>query len=191
MLAMLFFALVLGSSVHSSFSAISMWHSRLSHPSLRIFLKFLSILHFSYPEEHLCFFSCTSCNINKSHKIPFSKSSITSSSPLDIIFSMFGPHPFYLLMVLTTMLHYTKYIWFYPLRRKSDVHSTFVAFKQLVENYFTTTIITLYIDNEGEFLVVRSFLVTRPSHLLVAFSITIYLINKMPKDGLSLPWFIF
>ena len=44
---------------------------------------------------------------------------------------------------------YTKYICLYPLRRKSDVHSTFVAFKRLVEKYFTTTIKTLYIDYEG------------------------------------------
>ena len=53
-----------------------------------------------------------------------------------------------------------KYIWPYPLRRKSDVHSIFVPFKQLIENYFTTTIKTLYTDNGGEYLALRSFLAT-------------------------------
>ena len=43
--------------------------------------KFLSVLSISFLEEHLCSFSCNSCNINKSHRLPFAKSSITSSSP--------------------------------------------------------------------------------------------------------------
>ena len=78
------FTLVLSSSIRSSFS---MWYSCLGHPSLHIFLKFLSVLNISFPEEHLCSFSCNFCHINKSHKLPFAKSSITSSSPSDIIFS--------------------------------------------------------------------------------------------------------
>ena len=57
--------------------------------------------------------------------------------------------------------HFTKYIRLNPLRHKSDIHSTFVTFKKLVENYFTTTIKTLYyIDNGGELLVLWSFLAT-------------------------------
>ena len=81
-----------------------MWYSRLGHPSLHIFRKFLSVLNISFPEEHLCSFSYNSCNINKSHKLPFAKSSITSSSPLDIIFSNVWTSPIYLLMVFTTLL---------------------------------------------------------------------------------------
>ena len=92
-------------------------------------------------------------------------------------FLMFGPPTFLLLMVFTTMFfffyRYTNYIWLHPLRRKSDVHSTFVSFKQLVENYFTIVIKTLYTDNGGEFLALRSFLVahdithlTAPPHTL-------------------------
>ena len=141
---------------------------------------------------------------------------------------MFEPHSFHLQMVFTIMLFLlinTKYIWLYLLRRKSDVHSTFVAFKQLVENYFTTTIKTLYINNGGEFLTLRSFLATHgithlttPPHTLehngyserrhrhivetgltllhqasisltfwsYAFAMAVYLINRMPKVGLSL-----
>ena len=137
-----------------------MWHNRLGHPFLHIFRKFLSVLHISFPMDHLCSFSFTSCNINKSHKLPFSKSSITSSSPLDVIFSDVWTSPisssdgfnYYIIFVD----HYTKYILLYLLRQKSDVHSTFFAFKQVVENYFTTTIKTLYIDNGGEFLALYS-----------------------------------
>ena len=81
------FALVLSSSVRSSFSIISMWHSRLGHPSLHIFRKFMSILNISFPSDHLCSFSCTSCNINKNYSLPFAQSSVTFSSPFDVIFS--------------------------------------------------------------------------------------------------------
>ena len=145
-------------------SAIFMWHNRLSHPSLPIFRKFLSVLSISFPEGHACSFSCKSCNINKSHKLPIAKSKITSSSPLDVIFfdvwtslvSSFYSFHYYVIFVD----HYTKYIWLYPIRRKLDVHSTFIAFKQLVENYFTTTIKTLYTDNGDEFLALWSFLAT-------------------------------
>ena len=77
--------LSLSSSVWSSFSAISMWHSHLGHPSSYIFRKFPGVLNIPFPDDHLCSFSCTFCNINKSHKLPFAKSSITSSS-LGVIF---------------------------------------------------------------------------------------------------------
>ena len=110
------------------------------------------------------FLLCSSCNINKSHKLPFSKSSIIFSSPLDVIFSNLLTLPvsssngfhYYVNFVD----HFTKYIWFYLLHRKSDVHSTFATFKQLFENYFTTTIKSLYTNNGGEFLALQSFLAT-------------------------------
>ena len=115
-------ALALSSLARSSLAAISMWHNRLDHPSFAIFQKFLSVLNIYFPEEHLCSFSCNSCNINKSHKLRFSKSSITSFSPLDVIFSDVWTSPvsfydgfhYYIIFVD----HLTKYIWFYPLRRK-------------------------------------------------------------------------
>ena len=52
--------LVLSSSVRSSFSTISMWHSRLGHLSIHIFHKFLSVLNISFSYDHLSSFSYTS-----------------------------------------------------------------------------------------------------------------------------------
>ena len=97
-------ALALSSSARPSLVTISMWHSRLDHSSLLIFRKFLSVLIISFPEEHLFSFSCSSCSIHKSHKLPFAKSSITSSCPFDVIFSNVHPHPFPILMVFITTL---------------------------------------------------------------------------------------
>ena len=82
-----FSTLAMSSSSRSSLAAISMWHNSLGHPSLPIFIQFLSVLSISFPKDHLCSFSCNSCDINKKHKLPFAKSSITSSFPLDVIFS--------------------------------------------------------------------------------------------------------
>ena len=125
-----------------------MWYSHLGHLALHMCHKFLSVLNISFLEDHLCSFSCTSCNINKSHKLPFAQSSITSSFPLDVIFSdvwtalISSSDSFHYYVIF--FYHYTKYICLYTLRLKFDIHSTFVAFKQLVEIYFTTTIKTLY-----------------------------------------------
>ena len=112
-----------------------MWHSRLGYPSLRIFYKFLSVQNISFLEYHLCSFSYTSCNIKKSHKLPFAKSDITSSSPPDVIFFYVWTSPvsssdgFNYDVIFVD--HYIEYIGF-TVTLKSDVHSTFVAFKQLV-----------------------------------------------------------
>ena len=65
--------LALSSLVWSSFSVIFMWHSHLGHLSLNIFRKFLSVLHISFLNDHLCSFSWNSFNINKSYKLLFSK----------------------------------------------------------------------------------------------------------------------
>jgi hypothetical protein len=46
---------------------------------------------------------------------------------------------------------FSKYTWLYPLETKSEVCATFLRFKQLVETYFTTKIVSVQSDNEGEF----------------------------------------
>ena len=69
--------------------------------------------------------------------------------------------------------HFTKYIWYYPLFRKFDVHSPFMTLKNLVKNYFVRSIKTLFTDNGGEFRALCPFLssigithLTTPSHTL-------------------------
>lgn len=54
----------------------------------------------------------------------------------------------------------------YPLKQKSQVRETFIAFKALVEKRFNSKIRTLYSDNGGEFVGLRSFLIANGiSHL--------------------------
>lgn len=54
--------------------------------------------------------------------------------------------------------HYTRYVLFYTLKTKSQFKETFILFKALVENKFKEKIGTLYSDNEGEYIALRSFL---------------------------------
>jgi hypothetical protein len=73
-------------------------------------------------------------------------SSLTSHSPLEIIYTdVWGPasvesidqNKYFVIFVD----HFTKYIWLYPIKYKSNVFTIFPTFKNLVENYFKTKII--------------------------------------------------
>ena len=154
----------------SSKATHSSWHFRLGHPSLSILNKVLSDYSLSVSNPSHKLMSCADCLINKSHKIPFSQSTITSSRPLEYIFSDVWSSPilsldkyrYYLLLVD----HYTRYTWLYPLKQKSQVKETFIAFKSLVENRFQAKIGTVYSDNGGEFIALRDYFVKNGiSHL--------------------------
>ena len=92
---------------------------------------------------------CNSCKCNKNHKLPFYDSTLASRAPLDYIcFPMFGLSLFLIMMVFSILLFLlitllAIYIWFYPLKRKYDVHNTFSHFKKIVEKEFICLIIQL------------------------------------------------
>lgn len=61
---------------------------------------------------------------------------------------------------------YSRYVGLYPIKFKSEVSSIFLIFKSLVENQLNTKIKTLYSNNGGEYIKLRSFLQTHGiSHL--------------------------
>ena len=146
------------------------WHFRLGHPASTILKSVISNNSLpciqSVPVPSLC----SDCAINKTHKLPFSTSSIQSTRPLEYIFTDVWTSPvtsidnykYYLILVD----HYSRYTWLYPLKLKSQVREVFTAFKALVENRFSTKIGTLFSDNGGEFIALRSLLSsTGISHL--------------------------
>ncbi|CAJ2664376.1 unnamed protein product [Trifolium pratense] len=121
------------------------WHHKLGHPSTSIF-KFIQ-RHFSLGSNKFPQSDCNSCQINKSHKF----SDVWTSPVLSI-----DGLRYYCLFVD----HYTRYIWLYPMKLKSDVQSIFPKFKTLVENFYQHKIKVLYTDNGGEYIGLRSFLST-------------------------------
>ena len=68
-------------------TTLSEWHSRLGYPSFTIMKNIVS--KFSLPLSSLLSFSthCNACSCNKSHKNSFSSSTLTSSHPLELLFS--------------------------------------------------------------------------------------------------------
>ena len=96
--------LALYSSALSSLTFISMWHSRLGHPSLPIFQKFLRVLSFFFQKNIYVFSLITPIILIKATSYLF----LNQASPLSLhlmsSFLLCGPHPFPLLMVF--ILHY-------------------------------------------------------------------------------------
>lgn len=56
--------------------------------------------------------------------------------------------------------HFTRYVWLYPLRKKSDVREVFIKFKAIVEKHLEINIKIFYSDNGGEFLTLTEFFST-------------------------------
>ena len=149
------------------------WHHWLGHPTPKILSSLLQSHDLPIASSKSTL-SCISCQYNKSHKLPFSSTSLKNTIPLEFLYAdVWRPSPvssidgyhYYLLLVD----HFTKYCWFYPLRHKSDVHSTFVQFTTMVKNQFSCKLKNLYSDNGGEFIKLRSFLTTRDiSHYTTA-----------------------
>ena len=79
-------------------------------------------------------------NVIKLISYLFVVSSVYSSKPLEVIYSDVWSSPifskdgfkYYVLFVD----HFTKYMWLYPLKKKSDVHDVITHFKTLVEFFF-------------------------------------------------------
>ncbi|CAA7029023.1 unnamed protein product [Microthlaspi erraticum] len=154
----------------SSKATVSSWHSRLGHPASSILNTVISQFSLPVSKQFHKLLPCSDCFINKSHKIPFATSTITSSRTLEYLFSDVWSSPilsldnfkYYVIFVD----HYTRYTWLYPLKQKSHVKETFMAFKSFVENRFQTKIGTLYSDNGGEYVALRAYLATHGiSHL--------------------------
>lgn len=147
------------SSVAFSHERISLqgWHKRLEHPSMKILSH---VVHrFSLPllaNKTRMSSTCTSCRVNKAHQLPFRDTSLTSNSPLELIFSdVWGPSSVpsvdgYKYYVIFVDLFKNIYIWLSPLHQKSDVCVVFPQFQK--RNQFDAKIktLSLYSDNGGE-----------------------------------------
>lgn len=136
------------------------WHALLGHPSSKILHNIIS--KFSLSTSSLSSSLCNSCSINKNHKLSFSVSTISSYGTVDVIYSDVWTSPIYSVdgfkYYVIFVDHFTHYVWLYPLKQKSRVAQIFPRFKILVENQFKACITTLYSDNGGEYITLRSLL---------------------------------
>jgi transposase InsO family protein len=148
-------------------------HKRLGHPSHKIVAQLVKNFFLLVSSSKL-YSLCNFCSINKAHQLPFHQNSLTSQAPLDLNYtdvwgpasstSIDGSH-YYVIFVD----HFSKYIWFYPMVKKFDVSIIFPHFKKFIETQLQTKIKSLYSDNGGEFITLRSiFLTSEISYYTIA-----------------------
>ncbi|PKU67431.1 Retrovirus-related Pol polyprotein from transposon TNT 1-94 [Dendrobium catenatum] len=135
-------------------SRSSPWHARLSHPHHHV----LQVLAKLVPS--ICIpsssFLCRSCNVGKSHKLPFVSSTTTTYTPFSVVHTdVWGPSPVasinghrYFVTFIDT---YSRFCWIYLMHSKDQTFSKFTHFNNLINNMFKTTIKILRSDGGGEF----------------------------------------
>lgn len=131
------------------------WHQRLGHPHSQLLHSMLS--KYSLPVLHKTSVSpCNACHVGKSSKLSLPLSNFKSTCVLDLVFcDVWGPapvtstdgHNYFLLCVD----HFTRYMWFFPLKCKSDVFANFKHFLAMVERQFNTKLKSVQTDWGGEF----------------------------------------
>ena len=114
------------------------WHICLGHPSSVIVRKILSQNIISYVKDLHPESICDSCQLAKSHQIPYPISTSVSTFPLQLIFSdVWGPapksigrHEYY----VSFIDDYSKFMWIYLLKCRSDVLQVFKKFRNLLSD---------------------------------------------------------
>jgi GAG-pre-integrase domain len=143
----------------SSRATTTTWHARLGHPSTTTTLKVINSNKLPCVRNSFTF--CKDCIQAKAHVLPFTLSSSSSHSPLELIYSdVWGPSPvisskgykYY----VTFIDDFSHFIWIYFLKNKSDVLQAFTLFKLQVENLLNTNIKTLRTDGGAEFKPIAS-----------------------------------
>ncbi|KAM1365588.1 hypothetical protein PS1_044272 [Malus domestica] len=113
---------------------VKVWHRRLGHPSSSILRSVISNHTLALHGKSTVDFFCSDCALAKNHKLPFGVASSKTTQSLQLLHcDMWGlasvisnsGFKYYLLLVDD----FSKYSWFFPLKSKSDVFSTFVVFK--------------------------------------------------------------
>ena len=101
-------------------------------------------------------FDCVSCQISKSHTLPFSLNDSISSAPFDMIHSdIWGPAPhdtigglkYYVIFVDD----FSRYTWIYLMRNRSELFSVYSRFANMIQTQFSCKIKIFRTDNAMEY----------------------------------------
>lgn len=132
------------------------WHFRLGHSDYdivsRIINKYDLPLSFKNMNKDVV---CTSCQLGKSKRQPFTPSQRVSMQPLQLIHtdvwtspvSSINGYKYYIVFIDD----FSRYSWIYPLHAKPGVFDQFVKFKLMVENQFSLTIKQVQSNGGGEY----------------------------------------
>ncbi len=142
-------------SARHNASLTNLWHRRLGHPQSRVVQ---TVLHKQFRDHSFPVSNsyCKHCVMGKMTQLPFSNSISCTTSPLEIVHSdVWGPAPInsinghrcYVIFVDD----FTCFTWFFPLKYKSQVLSSYQHFKRTMENLLGHSIKTLRTDCGGEY----------------------------------------
>lgn len=136
----------------SSKTTSEVWHNRLGHPNFQVISTLSSNKCLEIASTLNKNFICVACQLGKSKKLPFSLSTRCSPHPLFLVHcdvwgaapvpSISGYH-YYIVFIDD----FSRFIWLYPMKVKSDSVTCFLHFKKMVENLFSTKI--KYFQSDG------------------------------------------
>ena len=99
---------------------------------------------------------CTSCQLAKSHRLPFPQSVSRALHPFELVHSdLWGPSP---ITSITSVKYFILFIddfsrfsWFYLLKSKDEAYNAYLQFQTLIKTQFNTVIKKIRSDWGGEF----------------------------------------
>jgi len=135
--------------------AVMMWHRRLGHMSERG-LQILAERDLLPGLKEVDLPFCEHCVISKQHRLKFARSTTRSKNILDLVHSDVWESPEVSLggakYFVSFIDDYSRRLWVYPIKRKSDVFPVFKEFKARVELETGKRIKCLRTDNGGEYV---------------------------------------
>ncbi|KAL2249476.1 UNVERIFIED_CONTAM: Retrovirus-related Pol polyprotein from transposon TNT 1-94 [Sesamum indicum] len=142
---------VVGNNLASVNCTSSLWHKRLGHASLQ------AIKHLVDIDTDATQTLCEVCHKAMQTRLPFPTSVSHSCIPFELVhMDIWGPYTAFNLLggtyVLTILDDYSRCLWTFILKQKSQVPATLKRFCSLVSNQFDRRIKTLRSDNGSEFI---------------------------------------
>ena len=133
----------------------NLWHKKLGHPALFVVNQILDSCNITRTQK-IRLNVCNSCQLTKSHRLPFSLSPSIVVKPFELIHTdLWGPSPVrsisdarYFLLFIDDHTHFT---WFYLLKTIDEAYPTFLKFQALIENQFNRKIKVVQSDWGDEF----------------------------------------
>ena len=119
-------------------SKYALWHSRLGHPHHHALTEVLKLCHIPIPSKPSGDL-CHACCLGKSHRLHAPLSNTVYNHPFELVVcDLWGPVPEKssggFTYFLTCVDAYSRFVWVFPLRLKSDTLPQFLQFKTMVEN---------------------------------------------------------
>jgi histone deacetylase 1/2 len=132
-----------------------LWHQRLGHPATPVVLRILQKNNVAVDKSVLPSSVCNACQLGKAHQLPFYPSTHVSTAPLQLIHTdVWGPalpsannSKYY----VSFIDDFSRYVWVYFLKCKSEVEAVFLPFQKHVEHMLDAKIRSVQSDWGGEY----------------------------------------